>query len=146
MPHYLISEKFTSVRVKAWSRVGQATIHYLGQCWSIFMLPYGVSGQQWVNFSDPYPLFWFFSSSEAGWGPGYTLPRVRGTSRGCLPTILIPNMCELSFLFCFVSNVLMQGGLSTATALLPVAGLNLGLRHANERRRYKVTPSLIGWA
>ena len=25
-------------------------------------------------------------------------------------------------------------------------GLNLGLRPANERRRYKVTPSLIGWA
>ena len=27
-----------------------------------------------------------------------------------------------------------------------VAGLILGLRQANERRRYKVTPSLIGWA
>ena len=26
------------------------------------------------------------------------------------------------------------------------AGLILGLRSANERRRYKVTPSLIGWA
>ena len=26
------------------------------------------------------------------------------------------------------------------------AGLILGLRPANERRRYKVTPSLIGWA
>ena len=25
-------------------------------------------------------------------------------------------------------------------------GLILGLRLANERRRYKVTPSLIGWA
>ena len=27
-----------------------------------------------------------------------------------------------------------------------VSMLNLGLRPANERRRYKVTPSLIGWA
>ena len=27
-----------------------------------------------------------------------------------------------------------------------VSGLILGLRSANERRRYKVTPSLIGWA
>ena len=27
-----------------------------------------------------------------------------------------------------------------------IAGLILGLRPANERRRYKVTPSLIGWA
>ena len=26
------------------------------------------------------------------------------------------------------------------------SGLILGLRPANERRRYKVTPSLIGWA
>ena len=26
------------------------------------------------------------------------------------------------------------------------SGLILGLRSANERRRYKVTPSLIGWA
>ena len=26
------------------------------------------------------------------------------------------------------------------------AGLILGLHPANERRRYKVTPSLIGWA
>ena len=27
-----------------------------------------------------------------------------------------------------------------------VSGLILGLHPANERRRYKVTPSLIGWA
>ena len=27
-----------------------------------------------------------------------------------------------------------------------LSGLILGLRPANERRRYKVTPSLIGWA
>ena len=30
--------------------------------------------------------------------------------------------------------------------LFLVIGLLLGLRPANERRRYKVTPSLIGWA
>ena len=29
---------------------------------------------------------------------------------------------------------------------VPHSGLILGLRPANERRRYKVTPSLIGWA
>ena len=29
---------------------------------------------------------------------------------------------------------------------MAIAGLILGLRPANERRRYKVTPSLIGWA
>ena len=30
--------------------------------------------------------------------------------------------------------------------LLAIAGLILGLRPANERRRYFVTTSLIGWA
>ena len=29
---------------------------------------------------------------------------------------------------------------------IPITRLILGLRPANERRRYKVTPSLIGWA
>ena len=32
------------------------------------------------------------------------------------------------------------------THVAPVSGLILGLCPANERRRYKVTPSLIGWA
>ena len=32
------------------------------------------------------------------------------------------------------------------TSTLCVAELILGLRPANEKRRYKVTPSLIGWA
>ena len=31
------------------------------------------------------------------------------------------------------------------STLYPVAGLSLGLRPANERRRYFVTKSLIGW-
>ena len=33
-----------------------------------------------------------------------------------------------------------------ATYCACIPGLILGLRPANERRRYKVTPSLIGWA
>ena len=35
---------------------------------------------------------------------------------------------------------------STISASALHAGLILGLRSANERRRYKVTPSLIAWA
>ena len=31
-------------------------------------------------------------------------------------------------------------------SLWMISGLILGLRPANERRRYKVTPSLTGWA
>ena len=35
---------------------------------------------------------------------------------------------------------------STPFRHIPQAGMILGLRPANERRRYTVTPSLIGWA
>ena len=45
-------------------------------------------------------------------------------------------------------NLIGQGlspvAITGTTILLP--GLILGLCPANERRRYKVTPSLIGWA
>ena len=40
--------------------------------------------------------------------------------------------------------LLVQGDI--ACAYLTYTGLILGLRPANERRRYKVTPSFIGWA
>ena len=49
----------------------------------------------------------------------------------------IPGLCTVSpFAYWFSSEV--QGWYT--------AGLILGLRPANERRRYKVTPYLIGWA
>ena len=35
---------------------------------------------------------------------------------------------------------------SDVVVAIQYTGLILGLRPANERRRYKVTPSLIGWA
>ena len=35
--------------------------------------------------------------------------------------------------------------LSTHATLISLSGLILGLRPANERRRYNVMPSLIGW-
>ena len=43
----------------------------------------------------------------------------------------------------------MQSYIPSILAALPMpqyTGLILGLRPANERRRYQVTPSLIGWA
>ena len=45
---------------------------------------------------------------------------------------------DLGWLFC--------AWLHTAGAHDQYTGLILGLRPANERRRYKVTTSLIGWA
>ena len=41
---------------------------------------------------------------------------------------------------CVLSIVMVSYGNAVGT------GMILGLRPANERRRYKVTPSLIGWA
>ena len=43
----------------------------------------------------------------------------------------------------FITN---YSRLATVRAVGPISGLILGLHQANERRRYKVTLSLIGWA
>ena len=40
----------------------------------------------------------------------------------------------------------MVSNASTSMSLESITGLIPGLPPANERRRYKVTPSLIGWA
>ena len=42
--------------------------------------------------------------------------------------------------------IILVDALTTGFARASNTGLILGLRPANERRRYKVTPSLIGWA
>ena len=51
MPFDLTDDKSTLVQVMAWCR--QATSHYLSQCWSRSMSPYGVTRPQWVNTSSP---------------------------------------------------------------------------------------------
>ena len=43
-------------------------------------------------------------------------------------------------------GVILYPNTEASAMVYPVTGLILGLRPANERRRYKVTPSLIGWA
>ena len=43
----LADDKSTLVQVMAWCR--QATSHYLSQCWSRSLSPYGVTRPQWVN-------------------------------------------------------------------------------------------------
>ena len=42
-----LTDKSTLVQVMAWCC--QATSHYLSQCWSRFMSPYGITRPQWVN-------------------------------------------------------------------------------------------------
>ena len=45
----LTDGKSTLGQVMAWCH--QATNHYLTQCWPRYLLPYGVTRPQWVNFS-----------------------------------------------------------------------------------------------
>ena len=51
-------------------------------------------------------------------------------------------------LFCWLSTWIrvISGWLWGVTIFLTLPGLVLGLRPANQRHRYKATPSLIGWA
>ena len=46
-PQNLTHVKSTLILVKAWCH--QATSHYLSQCWSRSLLPYGITRLQWVN-------------------------------------------------------------------------------------------------
>ena len=47
VPYNAICDKSVLLQVMAWCH--QATSHYLSQCWPRFMLPYGITGPQWVN-------------------------------------------------------------------------------------------------
>ena len=49
MPQNLTIEKSTLLQVMAWCH--QAPSHYLIQCWSKFMLQYGITRPQWLNQS-----------------------------------------------------------------------------------------------
>ena len=49
MPLNLTDDKSTLVQVMAWCC--QATSHYLNQCWSWSLTPYGITRLQWVNSS-----------------------------------------------------------------------------------------------
>ena len=56
MPQDLTDDKSTLVQVMA---SGQATSHYLSQCWPRSMSPYGVTRLQWVNGTALYAVFEF---------------------------------------------------------------------------------------
>ena len=73
------------------------------------------------------------------------------------PTILLVklesfpsyNSCSIRATFCYlVTTAVLLPGLSIlfTHARRDTAGLILGLRPASEKRPYKVTPSLTGWA
>ena len=49
MPLDLTDDKSTLIKVMAWCH--QTTSHYLSQCWSRSMSPFGVTKPQWVNDS-----------------------------------------------------------------------------------------------
>ena len=43
----LTNDKSTLIQILAWCR--QATSHYLSQCWSNYLSPFGVTRAQWAN-------------------------------------------------------------------------------------------------
>ena len=53
MPQNPFDDTSTLVQVMDWCRL--ATSHYLIQCWPKFMLPYGITRPQWVNYSMAVP-------------------------------------------------------------------------------------------
>ena len=131
----LNDEKSTLVQVMAWCR--QATSHYLSQCWPRSLSAYGVTRPQWGIAGC---LFGNLQRPNSLW-PSDTIWRHRSMSTlaqvmaCCLTTKPSPDTW---------TNV----DLSPATShgIQEISGPILGLRPANERRRYCVTTSLIGWA
>ena len=53
MPWDLTDDKSILVQVMAWC--GQATSHYLSQCWPSSTSPYGITRPQWVNIRHTIP-------------------------------------------------------------------------------------------
>ena len=61
MPLDLTNDKSKLVQVVAWCH--QATSHYLSQCWSRSLSPYGVIRPQWVNNQRNYEVDKFWTDS-----------------------------------------------------------------------------------
>ena len=70
MPLDLTDDKSTLVQVMAWCH--QASSHYLSQCWSRPMSPYGVTRPQWVkakcSIVDFHTLFIIAPTQLSCWG------------------------------------------------------------------------------
>ena len=58
---WFTGDKSTLVQVIAWCR--QATSHYPSQCWTRSLLPYGVTGEQWVNLNQSMPITFQWNKS-----------------------------------------------------------------------------------
>ena len=126
-------DQSTLVQVMAWCR--QATSHCLSQCWPRFLLPYGVTRPERVNAElsvcTDGALMVSIQVSLA-------VPFLHSLRSG--PQVLT-SMCGWK-----VTGINIQTMVAGKT--IPrnnFAVLILGLRPANERRRYFVTTPLIGW-
>ena len=75
----------------------------------------------------------------------FKAPTLAGNPTGNLRCYVLASRA-LSMSCSFGQSERSIGGVVKYIILWYTAGLILGLRPANERRRYKVTPSLIGWA
>ena len=93
------------------------------------------------DLQSQYHACWWPGDSKS---PGNQQQRYQPRSPWILPP---PNQQDL--ICCLVGGHLLQFGPRLADwscpSVLALTGLLPGVRLANERRRYKVTPSLIGW-
>ena len=163
----LTVDKSTLVQVLAWCR--QATSHYLSQCWPRYMLPNGVTRPQWFKstlmlLKAIYSL-WIGQVQQCGcWCPGVTrsITWLLMLWRLVLPghqqpwywllKIAESLSCMRQNFYCMHHfNVTMWQKMQIYSSFfkkfsMSWAGISLFMRPANEKRRYNVTTSLIGWA
>ena len=147
-----------------------APSHHFNQCWSRFMPPCGITRPQWVNTLWPgditrwhgftstlalvmayyqtapshyLNLYWLFINEVLWHSPA---SHFKGSAQA---TILHIEFENYTFRIIATSSRGQWVNWVNITHRLREgkhAGINLSMRPANERRRYIVTSSLIGWA
>ena len=113
----------------------QVTSHYLNQCWSDYRCIYASHSLNELNKTHAASNLLF---------PGWWLH----ARLWCLQCISTGDTTVLHWAIAMYSRFHVTRFKHHDTYLQQhvVTGVTLGLRPANEKRRYKVTPSLIGWA
>ena len=146
----------------AWCR--QATSHYLSQCWPKSTSPYGTTRPQSVN--SMHGIFLLIPKPSLTKASKRVIfqPQINKFILGLSLSIIAEKSIDLNLHImwaCTISIELMYSfykwsmtmvmNIGTFKVLRPEnahvhLGISLGMHPANERRRYNVTMSLIGWA
>ena len=144
----LTYDESTLVQVMAWCH--QAASHYLSRCWPRSMSPYGITRSQWVNMQDCSFVIFFLQNAHDRWPINWWFMK-------CIKN----QIWSIIYLFIFLTindHAHSSGFLvfcswwsgagqiySYHSGLLRRHWGSQSMRPVNERRRYIVTMSLIGW-